>query len=386
MPEYKSLDCETLPDETQAGGVKHNKGVGLETGDRPLELQARLPGATEPTATMPNDLLIQPGTESQAAMAGEIKLDIRFGIPIEERPIWVELYESIRDVFFPPKLPPLKLTSKPIPVPDRLAVKRNPWAVGISAGVNVAILSVVIYVLGRAVVKQIHAPSLTAAEIDVGDFKAPKSSTQAGGGGGGGDHSVVDASKGKLPKIEKTPVTPPQIQTVKDPIIPMQAAINVQKDIALPDNPLLPNLGVKDSVNVKLASNGEGGGGGMGAGHGGGLGSGNGNGYGMGFGGNIGGGLYQVGGNISAPVQLNVVEAEFSDEARRNKYQGVCIVQIIVDTQGNPQNPRVVRALGMGLDEKAIEAVMKYKFRPAMKDRKTPVAVMVDVEVNFHMY
>ncbi len=386
MPEYESLDCETLADKTQAGGVKHNEGVGLETGDRPLGVQARGPGATEPTATMPNDLLIQPGTESQAAMAGEIELDIRFGIPIEERPIWVDLYESIRDVFFPPKLPPLKLTSKPIPVPDRLAVKRNPWAVGISAGVNVAILSAIIFVLGRAVVKQIHAPNLTAAEIDVGDFKAPKADTQAGGGGGGGDHSVVDASKGKLPKIEKTPVTPPQVQTVKDPIIPMQAAINIQKDITLPDNPLLPNLGVKDSVNVKLASNGEGGGGGIGAGYGGGLGSGNGNGYGAGYGGNTGGGLYHVGGNISAPVQLNDVEAEFSDEARRNKYQGVCIVQIIVDTQGNPQNPRVVRALGMGLDEQAIKAVMKYKFRPAMKDRKTPVAVMVDVEVNFHLY
>ena len=51
------------------------------------------------------------------------------------------------------------------------------------------------------------------------------------------------------------------------------------------------------------------------------------------------------------------------------------LCQIIVDAQGNPQNPRVVRTLGMGLDEKAIEAVMKYKFKPAMKDGKTPVAV-----------
>ena len=166
----------------------------------------------------------------------------------------------------------------------------------------------------------------------------------------------------------------------------MEAAIDVQKNIVLPDNPNLPNIGVKNSFNVKLDSNGQGGGGGMGTGYGGGIGPGNGNGYGPGSGGNTGGGLYKVGGQVSQPVPLNNVEAEFSDEARRAKYQGVCIISVIVDAQGNPQNPRVVRALGMGLDEKALEAVRKYKFKPAMKDGKTPVPVMINVEVNFRLY
>ena len=63
------------------------------------------------------------------------------------------------------------------------------------------------------------------------------------------------------------------------------------------------------------------------------------------------------------------------------------MVQIVVDAQGNPQNPRVTRALGMGLDEKAIEAVMKYKFKPAYdREHKKAVAVVVDIEVNFHLY
>ncbi len=79
-------------------------------------------------------------------------------------------------------------------------------------------------------------------------------------------------------------------------------------------------------------------------------------------------------------------EAEFSDEARRAKYQGVCLISLIVDAQGNPQNPRVVRPLGMGLDEKALEAVRKYKFKPAMKDGRTPVPVMMSIEVNFRLY
>ena len=83
----------------------------------------------------------------------------------------------------------------------------------------------------------------------------------------------------------------------------------------------------------------QGGGGGMGSGYGGGLGSGTGNGYGPGTGGNTGGGVYRVGGGVSAPVPIFTPEAEFSDEARRAKYQGVCLVRLIVDAQGNPQNP-----------------------------------------------
>jgi TonB family protein len=96
--------------------------------------------------------------------------------------------------------------------------------------------------------------------------------------------------------------------------------------------------------------------------------------------------LYRIGGGVSAPVILIQPDAEFSDEARRAKYQGVVVVSFIVDAQGNTQNPRVVRALGMGLDEKALEAVRKYKFKPAMKDGKTPVPVMMSVEVNFRLY
>ncbi|MGO8757620.1 MAG: energy transducer TonB [Terracidiphilus sp.] len=95
---------------------------------------------------------------------------------------------------------------------------------------------------------------------------------------------------------------------------------------------------------------------------------------------------YKVGGRISPPAVLHSVNPEFSDEARRANYQGACLITLTVDAQGNPQNIRVVRALGMGLDEKAIEAIRQYKFKPAMKDGKTPVAVMVTIEVVFRLY
>jgi TonB family protein len=371
--------------ETRAGTVEHNGSMGRDAG-RLLSGQFKTPDSA---ATMANELLTPPDTESQAAAAPAegCDLDPMFGFAVEEQPIWVGLYDSIHEIFFPAKLPPLELTSTPIPVPDRMAVKPNPWAIGISTTVNLALL-LALLVFGVRKIIEVNQQKLHNTDIDVGLWQptAPKADSANGGGGGGGEHNIVDPIKGKLPKIEKDPIVPPQVQTIDHPLLPMQAAIDVQKNIVLPDNPMLPNIGVTRSANVTLASNGQGSGGGMGTGSGGGLGSGSGNGYGPGRGGGAGGGLYHVGGGVTAPVALNSVEAEFSDEARRAKYQGVCLISLIVDAQGNPQNPRVIRALGMGLDEKALEAVRKYKFRPAMKDGRTPVPVMITVEVNFRLY
>lgn len=377
---------EPLASETSAGEVEHNKAMGRDVGNLPSgQFQSK-----DSAATMANEQLTATDTESQAAAAnaaGSV-LEPMFIFPVEEKPIWSVLYETVHDVFFPPKLPPLELTSKPIPVPDRMAVKPNPWAIGISATVNIALLVALLVFGVRKIIDTVNAQKLNSTQIDVGIWqpKANKADSANGGGGGGGDHSLVDPMKGKLPKIQKNPIVPPQVQAIDHPLLPMQAAIDVQKNITLPDNPMLPNIGVTRSTNVTLASNGSGSGGGMGSGSGGGLGSGQGNGYGPGKGGGAGGGLYHVGGGVSNPVALNSVEAEFSDEARRAKYQGVCLISLIVDAQGNPQNPRVIRTLGMGLDEKALEAVRKYKFKPAMKDGKTPVPVMITVEVNFRLY
>jgi periplasmic protein TonB len=399
QPDYDSLDSEPAPydrnaaakaqqqSETSAGPLKHNVLTGNDAGTIPSIREVGQLTAREPQSTMANDLLTQVDSNSEAAavMSNDQQLvNALMGKTYEEKPIWAELWESIQDVFFPPKLPPLELTSTPIPVPDRLAVKANPWAIGISTTVNLSILLILLFFVGKKIVETVTKPNMLTS-IDVGDYNAPKSTNRAGGGGGGGDHSVIEASKGKLPKIEKDPVVPPQVQTFDKPKIVMPSAIAVQNDIKLPDNPDLANIGMKTGPNVVL-SNGTGGGGGMGSGNGGGLGSGNGIGYGPGSGWNTGGGLAQVGGRVSAPVPLFQPEAEFSDEARRAKYQGVCLVGLIVDAQGNPQNVHIVRALGMGLDEKAMEAVRKYKFKPAMRDGKTPVPVYVNIEVNFRLY
>ena len=97
-------------------------------------------------------------------------------------------------------------------------------------------------------------------------------------------------------------------------------------------------------------------------------------------------GLYKVGGNISAPVPLSAPVAEYSDEARKKGISGVSLVGLIVDTNGMPQNVHMIRAIGSGLDAKAMEAVRKYRFKPAMKDGRIPVPVQVNVQVNFRLY
>lgn len=378
-----SQNAATVHLQTRTGEVKHNGVMDREAGDRPPEQS--LP--TEPdSANMANEVLFQSNSQSSDDLPSTEghEFDSFFGKAFEEQPIWKQLYQNVHDVFFPPKLPPLVLTSTPIPVPDRMAVKANPWAIGTSSFVNLAILAVAIW-LGINIIHPPVKPE-TAVNVDVSDIlKAPKMATPAGGGGGGGSHDIVDPMKGKLPPRMKDPITPPMVPVLDKPKLAFTPAINVQKDITLPDNPQMADFGVKSSTNVTLASNGSGGGGGMGSGYGGGLGSGNGNGFGPGSGGNTGGGVYHIGGGVSAPVPIFTPEAEFSDEARRAKYQGVVLISLIVDAQGNPQNPRVVRPLGMGLDEKALEAVRKYKFKPAMREGK-PVPVMMSIEVNFRLY
>jgi TonB family protein len=95
--------------------------------------------------------------------------------------------------------------------------------------------------------------------------------------------------------------------------------------------------------------------------------------------------IYHVGGDVSAPQLIIAPDPQYSEEAKRAKYQGVCVVSLIVDAQGNPQRVQVVRHLGKGLDQKAVEAVKQYRFKPAMLHNE-PVAVQVNIEVNFRLF
>lgn len=307
---------------------------------------------------------------------------------LREEPIWRSLTNGVRDVFFPTKLPPLELTSKAIPVKDLLAEKRGPLSSIFSIGAHALAFALIAFLIWQA---HLHARAIQIKKTDLTsvDLKpyipvTPKAQQSMGGGGGGGDRELVEVSKGQLPKFSNTQIVPPQVLRVDKPKIAMEPTI-VMPNVKLPDANM-PNIGMPSSSQVQMASNGNGTGGGMGSGNRGGLGSGSGPGFGPGDGGGTGGGHYRPGyGGVSAPQVIYSVEPEFSDEARRAKYEGICNVTLIVDAQGNPQNVRVPRALGMGLDEEAVKAVRQYKFKPAMFHGH-PVPVEISVEVNFRIY
>jgi protein TonB len=88
---------------------------------------------------------------------------------------------------------------------------------------------------------------------------------------------------------------------------------------------------------------------------------------------------------VKAPKVLNAPDPDYSELARRAKYQGVIVLGVIVGPDGNPQDVWVVKKLGLGLDQKAIDAVRTWKFDPATRDGE-PVAVLINVEVTFHVY
>jgi periplasmic protein TonB len=95
-------------------------------------------------------------------------------------------------------------------------------------------------------------------------------------------------------------------------------------------------------------------------------------------------GAVHRGRGVTPPQLLYKVEPEFSEEARKAKHQGVVVLSIEVDPSGNVRNIRVQRSLGLGLDEKAMEAVSRWRFRPGLFDGK-PVATEATVEVNFQL-
>lgn len=293
---------------------------------------------------------------------------------IKEEGVFQSLISNIRDAFFAPKLPPLVLESKPIAVPDRMKSRRSPkstaWAVGAHAAI---ILLVALLIMNHVKIAAPVKEELTA--INVPPPMTPLMKHEEKIGGGGGQHDLAPVTKGRLPKLAQQQIVPPKAPPTIPPKLAVEPTVVVQKDLKLATN-TMPNLGMPNS-SLKGVS--------LGNGNGGGIGSGNGNGIGPGSGGNIGGGIMHVGGSVSPPSVIYQVDPEFSEEARKAKFSGNVEVYLIVGADGRPRGVRVVRGVGMGLDEKAVEAVQQYRFKPAMQNGK-PVAVDLYIDVNFQIF
>ena len=282
------------------------------------------------------------------------------------------------------QLVPVIQVSRPIFTVDPLAVKRDKTSSAISFVIHVVAIILLLSLAFKVRSNIALQPNTIVTPVDFKLTVPPMTLPVAkvtGGGGGGGAHEVTMPSKGRPPQVAKMQITPPQIIRIDRP----KLAVEPTEMVKMPDSSAVPTLGMTQSPQIALASQGKGSGSGFGQGLGGGIGAGRGIGAGPGSGGGYGGGLMSVGGGVSAPQVIHSVQPEFTDDARRANYQGNVSVQLIVDSEGNPQNVRLVGHLGMGLDEKAIEAVKQYRFRPAMYQGH-PVAVQILIDVDFHLH
>ena len=252
---------------------------------------------------------------------------------------------------------------------DRTAGRRmSPQSITVATLLNIAAL-LLLMVQVRTAHIMAHREEMVTLVDPMVPPPLPPALKAAGGGGGQPDKAPV--SKGNPPKSAPEQLNPPKLK-VDQPKLAMEATIDAPK---MADNKM-PNFGMPNSPNI---------GGSMGNGHGTGIGSGSGPGIGAGEGGGAGGGVHRIGGGVRPPEVLFAPEAQFSEEARKAKVSGNVLVYLQVDATGKPTHIRVLHGIGMGLDEKAIEAVSAYKFKPAMENGH-PVAVEMNVEVNFNIY
>jgi len=301
-----------------------------------------------------------------------------------DEPFFRSLARSIKELIHQPKLPPLEVTSKPVAVKEIWGFYGGQ---GKTAGlssilIHAAAIALLLFLGTNKIVQQVVKQQIELIAPDILPYKPTVKKDTMHGGGGGGDRSPTPVSKGNLPKLATKQFVPPMISHVENPKLVMDPTLIMPPDTNIPKVDS-PNLGDPLSKSG-LASNGFGSGGGMGSGRGGGIGPGSGPGFGPGSGGGMGGGAYRIGGGVSPPSILYKVEPEYSEEARKAKFQGTVLLFVIVDEKGNPRDIKIIRPLGLGLDQKAVEAVEKWKFSPGKKDGK-PVAVQAQIEVNFRL-
>jgi periplasmic protein TonB len=299
--------------------------------------------------------------------------------------------DRVKELFFPKKLAPLNVTSKPIKVKDIWSKDENfGWTQITSFALHGGLIALLIVPFFTNLVPTSTQANnkLDMTPLDISPYisKLPAGANKAGGGGGGGDRSVTPATKGRAPKFAWTQFTPPEA-TIKNPkpILPMDPTLLGPPDLKVQNTPLT-NMGDPMAAAVTM-SGGPGGGGGIGTGEAGGIGSGSGGGLGPGEGGGTGGGAFRAGVNgVGSPQCIYCPQPEYSDEARKAKYQGTVLLDVIVTADGRVLSPQVIKGPGLGLEEKAIAQVLKWKMRAAVGPNGKPVTCRVNIEVTFHLY
>jgi TonB family protein len=219
-----------------------------------------------------------------------------------------------------------------------------------------------------------------------------------GGGGGGGKNEQATPAAGRMPETTRVQMIPPDPENPK-PLMPAEDLLaqvaSVQMPIDIPQDMSLP-IGDIFAPPNNSTSSGPGSGGGIGTGQGTGVGSGTGAGVGPGSGGGMGGGSgggigsghgpYVVGNGVKAPVAVSQPLPAYTEEGRKARAEGIVLIQAIIRKDGTVDSFKVLRGLGYGLDESAINTIAtKWRFKPGTYNG-APVDVQANIEVSFRLY
>lgn len=276
--------------------------------------------------------------------------------------------ERLRDALFGPKLKvPKGAQAREIWTKDEDFGRTQAISMGVH-GLLLLLLFVPIFFKTTTVAKPKNDGPITLIEpwLPPGANKAQ---------GGGGQRSQVPAEKGRLPRFARQQIAAPT--AIKDlrPKFPAEATL-LGPDLKLPS----PTAGMGDPLAALNDGS-------LGMGQGSGIGDGSGAGYGSGSGGGYGGGVYNAGRNgVGIPVCYYQPDPQYSEEARKAKYQGIVVLQGIVTLEGRITNLSIVKGPGMGLEENAIAAVKTWRCKPANGPNGKPVPVLVPIEVTFRLF
>jgi len=309
----------------------------------------------------------------------------------DQRPWFLELPAQIRVFLAMPHAVPARFNSQAGDAPDIWQdYLPNPFSWANSLLIHLFALTLLVLPFElQHLIKSVPAPP-KIFDVTRIEFPLPQlhgNADKTGGGGGGGDRSPLPASRGALPQFARTQFTPPRVEIPKvAPALPMQATLLGPPELKLPAMKLDMPFGDPNNPPGP-PSQGQGTGGGIGDGNGTGVGPGTGPGTGPGSDGGYGGDAFQVGGvhGASAPIPIYSPEPAYSEEARKAKFSGIVTMWVVVDALGNVRNPRVIKPLGMGLDEEALKTVATWRFKPAIR-HNVAVPVQVLVEVSFRLF
>ena len=342
--------------------------------ERPVKLKAGTPTAFD----MPK-FGTSLGSNLQEFFHSGPRGSVRSGLLVnwhEEPSLWANL----RDLIAPRKLPPLKTTSQPIPVPEIWSKDKNFKRMQVvSILVHGAFIALI--VLAPLLLPGIINPPVTKAYApgvpqvtDVSPYQSLLKPSKDRAGGGGGAADKLPPRKGTPPKFANIQIARPVINPPKSDITFAPVVLG-NPDIKLPTSAVLGDPFGKGSSDS------------LGQGHGNGIGNGNGNGVGPGEGYGTGGGTPWAGtGGYGSPACLYCPKAEYSDEAMKVKVQGVVELTAFITPDGRATEIHVAKGLGLGLDEKAIEAVRTWRLKPALGPDGRPATVRQIIEVSFQLF